>query len=1138
MAVEAPNTLLSTSNLRILDLLCEGPIKGFVVKNPNPIFSGDPLMATYYDDIPVRNIDGSYNYNVSGQGFAFGYTLGTVDQAPITGFEKIENVIPLSSNTRIANPAVGAGPYKTVIASFNTDTYPDANSINVTVRIPSLYSSDITNGNTNPYNIIYAVDISLNNGPFIQQPLAGLSTPTDIHIVGKCTTPYLQTWNFVLPKTTPASTYYQWKVRVRRVSTNILTVNTANEIYVDTISIVSNSQFSYPNSVVVGTSITADQFSSVPSRAYELDGLLMSVPSGYTPTQFSGDGSVLSAATYPNIWLGNFQTGVWTNNPAWVFYDILTSKNHGLGDYILPSSVDKWTLYQIGQYCDQLVDDGKGGMEPNFTCNISISQQQEAYNTLLSLASTFRGMLYYANGTIHASQTTTKTPVYEYTNANVLEGGFSYSDTAKNTRSTVVNVKWIDRNNGYRENVEYVEDTAGILRYGYIEKQMSAFACMSQGQAHRLGAWALLTEQLLTETVTFQTSLEGLYVCPGDVFAVYDNFRNNLSQGGRVIGFDAANNTVTLDRPVTLNPGLSYTLSVVVPKFTYDGTGDVTGSNQTGLIRNSQIDTLVVTTPAGVTGKLTTAGAFSSGFYVGTPWVLSSTGGNITSQASFYTCLATAEIEPGKIEILGLQANTGINFAISTGYTVVDLPINSGTVQFVNPPTNLLLTLGTGTFDNNLYFSTYVLSWNAPVQSYIAGYNLSGQSPGGVYSGYRTNDTSFGFPAYATGTYSFKVATVDRFGNTSAYLTTGATIGTGNPLGKLMLSGVTISEDFDPLYYDSGHQQYTGYLGLTPTFQWDIPIDVDVFVPQAQFVTGYRIRFQDYNGIIDYLPKPIYLSGLTNLSYKMAPGMIYTGMTGGLHRGFKVLIEPMDVFGNISSGAALNVNNPAPRQIVQSGFAPVGGVGTFSYDIQPAPESELSGIFFWFNTGTNLIPVPGNYNALSNLTAGTINTINMTGSNYFTWFALADNFGISGCKIYGPTPLTQLAITGAGGGVTLSSASSISQSVNYSAGAFSTILSLSKTSVGSVSVTADVTIYNNIFGGAADCEVRIYRGVTMLRSILLNSIPQYNSSTAHFSFTDVVAGGTNTYTVQVNGNSANGPSNSDEMGDSYLTLLG
>ncbi len=1138
MPVEAPNTLLSTSNLKVLDLLCEGPIKGFVVKNPNPIFSGDPLMATLYDDVPVRNVDGSYNYNVSGQGFQFGYTLGTVNQAPITGFEKIENVIPLSSNTRIANPAPGAGPYKTVVCSFNTDTYPDANSVNVTVRIPSLYSQDITNGNTNPYNIIYAVDISLNNGPFIQQPLAGLSTPTDIHIVGKCTTPYLQTWNFVLPKTTPASAYYQWKVRVRRVSTNILTVNTSNEIFVDTISIVSNSQFSYPNSVVVGTNISADQFSSVPSRAYEVDGLLVSVPSGYSPIQYSGDSSIVAPATYPPIWLGNFQTGVWTNNPAWIFYDILTSKSHGLGDYILPQNIDKWTLYQIGQYCDQMVDDGKGGLEPNFTCNVAISQSQEAYNVLLSLASTFRGMLYYANGTIHASQTVDKTPVYAYTNANVIDGIFGYSDTAKNTRSTVATVKWIDRNNGYRENVEYVEDTNGILRYGYIEKQMSAFACMSQGQAHRLGAWALLTEQLLTETVTFQTALEGLYVCPGDVFAVYDNFRTNLNQGGRVMGFDVVSNTVTLDRPVVINPGLNYTLSVIVPKFTYDGTGDITGSNQTGLIRNSQIETLVVATPACTTGTLTLSGAYSSGFYVGTPWVLSATGANVLASASYYTCLATAEVEPGKIEILGLQANTGINFAISSGYSVIDLPTNSGVVQTVNPPTNLTLSQATGTFDNNLYFSSFVLSWTAPNQPYLSSYILSGQAPGKVYSGYRTTDTSFGFPAYATGTYSFKVAASDRFGNVSTFLTTGATIATGNPLGKLILSGVTIAEDFDVLYYDSGINQYTGYVGLMPTFQWDIPIDVDVPVPEAQFVTGYRLRFQNYSGTADYSRTPIYISGVDSMAYKLPPNYIYTGMVSGLHRGFRVLVETMDVFGNISSGASLNVNNPPPRQVLRSGFAPVGGVGTFSYDIQPGPETEFSGIYFWYNTGvTGFTPTPGNFNLISNLTAGTVNTVINTG-NYYTWFAVTDNFGITGCQIYGPTLVNQLNLYTGGGNVTLSSASSSSISAPYNAGAKTTVLSLTKASIGSVMVTANVQINNNVFAGYADCGVYIYRGATLLQSQFLSNIYLGTYATANFSFTDVVAAGTNTYTVQVDGNSSNPPTNSDETANSSLSLLG
>jgi hypothetical protein len=322
-------------------------------------------------------------------------------------------------------------------------------------------------------------------------------------------------------------------------------------------------------------------------------------------------------------------------------------------------------------------------------------------------------MLYYANGTIQMSQVTdTKTPVYEFTNANVVDGRFTYSDTAKDTRSTVALVKWRDPNNGFRESVQYIEDVEGIQRYGYVQKEVSAFACNSPGQAYRLGTWTLQTERLLTETVTFQTSLEGLYLRPGDNFAVYDNFRNNRSQGGRIVGFSTGRSFVDLDRPVTLNPGITYTLTAITPKAVYNGSGSITGSNQIDLIRQSQIETYRVIDSPGTYSRLGMAGQFDVGIFPGSPWVLSASGyTGIFDSASFYTCLATSEIEPGKIEVLGLQANTGVQFLVSTGYTVVDDPPNAGDRTSIQPPNNLSIAFQTGAMADSTFYSNLLLSW-------------------------------------------------------------------------------------------------------------------------------------------------------------------------------------------------------------------------------------------------------------------------------------------------------------------------------------------------------------------------------------------------------------------------------------------
>jgi len=308
---EAPNTLLSKNSLKISDLLCEGPIKGFVQKSGS--YGSGPLVSTYYDNVPVRNLNGSYNFNVSGQGYKFYYTLGTEDQSAVPYFSNSENYITLGANTQISNPPAGAGYEKVVTASFNSTMYPDANSIKIMMRVPALYAVD-DKGNTDGYQMRYSVEASLNNGPFV---LMG-----SYSINGKCTSPYYEQVSFPLPKTSIPSDYYQWVVRIKRTSEDILSVRVQNSLFVDGISVMSSNAFSYPNSVLVHTYITADQFASIPTRAYEIEGLLVSVPSGYTPTKYNTDGTI-TQASYPEIWRGNWQTGVYTNNPAWVFNDIL-----------------------------------------------------------------------------------------------------------------------------------------------------------------------------------------------------------------------------------------------------------------------------------------------------------------------------------------------------------------------------------------------------------------------------------------------------------------------------------------------------------------------------------------------------------------------------------------------------------------------------------------------------------------------------------------------------------------------------------------------------------------------------------------------------------------------------------------------
>ncbi len=1071
---EAPNTLLSDGVLYIQDAAASGPISGFLTK-PGP-YGSDPLCSVYYDDVPVRNPDGSYNWNITGDGYFFGYTLGTSGQTGITGFQKVEAIVPLSSNTRIANPAPDAGPYKPVVASFNSTNFPDADTFMVTVRVPALFAQD-ADANTSPFEISYAVDVSINNGAWV--------TLGNEYIGGKCTQTYQKTTGpYQLPKTNPGSSYYDWKVRVRRVSQNILSIRTQNEIFVDTISIISSSLYASPNVVLIGTRIGSDQFNAIPTRAYDLAGMLVSVPAGYTPTQYgfasnanftrqcdieisnrhigfttqaaaqsegvyagmvvAGAGipagstivsvntqgagffftidrdptatnnntavtftptattETVTAATYPNVWLGNFTENVWTDNPAWVFYDIMTNPVHGLGDLIDPGVVDKWTLYSIAQYCDTLVSDGAGGMEPRFTCNVNIQQPQDAYNVLLNLASTFRSMLYYANGAIHAAQNQDQAPVYAFNNASVVDGMFHYADTARDARATVAKVKWIDPQNNYRENVEYIEDIDGILRYGYQEKEMLAFACTSKGQAYRLGSWTLETERLLTETVTFQTSLEGLALRPGDNFAIYDNFRTNRNQAGRIMSWSPGRSLVNLDRSVALEPGVTYSLTAIVPKAQYDFTGSVTGSDQIPLIRNPQIESFEVTTAAiSGTTALVIAGSFTS-LYAGSPFVLAASGqSNALINAQFYTCLATAEVEAGKIEILGLQANTGVQFSIQTGYTIVDWPVNTGDNRAILPPSNLAIEGLTGLTDENVFYAAINLSWLDSPSANLGYYKVSGKEWDTAYEAFEPITTNqFNFTRGDTGQYLFKVCAVSVGGVESAFITGGFYIGPGdaNPIGTLRpLSGVRLTENYDPLYFNASNL-YTGYVGINPGFAWQMLYDTsnDLPIIDAQFVSGYRLTARNFADDTTYYTTDV--SGVDHTTFQFTGNLLREWV--GAPRGWKFKVQTIDIYGNVADGATLNVDNPPMRSPLGSGF--VGYNGGVIYNVTPRAQYDVSGIYLWVDQNPAFVPTYSNYDFSSANLAGSASNIAPSTGVFYTWFAVGDTFAKEGNPIFGP----------------------------------------------------------------------------------------------------------------------------------------
>lgn len=300
-----------------------------------------------------------------------------------------------------------------------------------------------------------------------------------------------------------------WVVRVRRITPNRDSGSIGDTMSVVAITEVIDAKLRYPNTALLALKYDAEIFSNIAKLSVRLRGKLIQVPSNYNPAE----------RTYDGMWDGVFKLEH-SNNPAWVYYDICTHKRYGLG-----LSVDKWQLYQIAQYCDEMVDDGKGGKEPRFTCNVYLQKAEDAYQVLQSLASVFRGLTYWDGMQIVVDSDTPKDAVYTFTRSNVVNGEFIYTGTRHRDRHTVFKVAFDNPDNDYKTEYEMVRDDYAIAKYGINILDINAFGCTSQSQAQRVGQWALKTEQLETQSIAFKTGLDGFIPKVGEIIHVQDNHR-------------------------------------------------------------------------------------------------------------------------------------------------------------------------------------------------------------------------------------------------------------------------------------------------------------------------------------------------------------------------------------------------------------------------------------------------------------------------------------------------------------------------------------------------------------------------------------------------------------------------------------
>lgn len=634
---EAADTLNSSQYAQVVDLISEGEIAG--LKNG--------LQSIYLNNTPLQNANGTYNF----QNVTVDTRTGTQAQSAIRFLSDVQNEVPVGLQVEEGTPIT-----KTI-----TDT--DVDAVRVTITVPQLQQFE-DDGDIIGASVQLQIQVQYNGG--------GYTTVIDDTITGRSADQYQRDYGIGLTGAFPVD------IRVVRITPNSVSAKLANAFSWSAYTEITYAKLRYPNSALVSLRIDAEQFSSVPSRSYLIRGIKVAIPNNATVD--SGDGRLI----YSGIWSGTFGAAQWTTDPAWILWDLLTSKRYGFGDHISASQLDKWAFFAASQYASALVPSGFGGFEPRFSCNVNIQTQEEAYKLINDMCSVFRAMPYWSSGSLTVAQDSPASAAYLFTLANVSEEGFTYQGGSLKGRPTVAVVSYLDLN---QRDIAYetVEDQAAIAKYGVVTTEISAFACTSRGQAARIGEWLLYSEQYESEVISFTASIDaGVLVRPGQIIEVSDPMRAGSRRGGRIVS--ATTTAITVDDATGL-PTSGGTLSVILS----DGT----------------VQARAVSSRSGAV--ITVSSAFSSAPNVNSVWVYQTD----DLQTSLWRVISVAEQDEAQYAISALAYN-----ASKYDYIERDRPLQQRDITNLNTvpaaPTNLR-------YEEVLYesngraLSKIILSWQKVV---------------------------------------------------------------------------------------------------------------------------------------------------------------------------------------------------------------------------------------------------------------------------------------------------------------------------------------------------------------------------------------------------------------------------------------
>ncbi len=689
--VEAPDSIQSIARAKVLIALGEGEFAGGL--DGKNIFLGDSSSYT-----PLQNADGSYNFN----NVKYEFRSGTQDQDYIQGFPGIENELQVSYELKQAVPYVRA--------VSNTQL----SALRIRLGWPTLLLQK-NNGDKVGTRVEYAIDLSVDGGPY--------ETVVNGAVDDKTTSLYERSHRVNLPK---AST--GWQLRVRRITPDSTSVNIVDTMRVVAVTEIIDAKLRYVNTALLYVEFDAKQFpNGIPQVVCNPKGRIIRVPDTYDP----------ETRTYSGTWEGVFKWA-WTDNPAWIYYDIILNERFGLGQRIDATQIDKWELYRIAQYCDQLVPDGKGGSgtEPRFRCNVYIQDRNDAWTVLRDLAGIFRGMTYWGDNKMYVLADMPRDVWHIYNHASVVEGKFTFADPSETTRNTAALVNWSDPANHYKDTPEPVYDSDLAMRFDYRQLEMTAIGCTRQSEANRRGRWALLTNGI-GEVVTFST---GMDVPPvGEVIGVAANELAGRTIGGRVSAVNGRN--ITLDRAADVKAGNRLFLNLP------------SGTAQARTVQAVNGNTVTVTTPYSETPEAECNwGVDSDDLFI-----------------ALFRVTGTRDNNDGTFEVTGTTYNPDIYSAVDTGARLDERPVSVIPPGVQAPPGNIVVD-SYSTVNQNIAITTMRVAWDA-VQGAVAYEAEWRRDSGNWISVPRTSSLGFEVQGIYSGRYLVRVRAVNASDVSSVWAT-------------------------------------------------------------------------------------------------------------------------------------------------------------------------------------------------------------------------------------------------------------------------------------------------------------------------------------------------------------------------------